>query len=161
SSVDANAEISSQKRVSGGIRRIYAAAKFSAMHPNAVHQAVALVRRSRQQTANDARAVLTNWLCKCSVMRRMAAGGIFVSDEGVLHAVWSMAYRSSERAEIPVVAAELVMGMLPTSWVVVEVDNAGESIVQRLGMRAGRPNRLAQDIRRSPRALEHALAAMG
>ena len=137
----------SESRIRNTMLRTAAAMTFAAKHPILGARATAMMLQSRQPSVDDYRAALVNWLCKCKTMVSLAAGPVHVSDEGVLHAVWSAAYRARMRGQLAEAAAWAIARMRPSHWIVVLINVDGQDAVERALRRQGRPNRLARDAK--------------
>jgi len=145
------------------IKRIALAGQFAARHPTATMRAVFHLARARQRRLSELRTVILNLLSKCELVRRSSNIGdiVHISDEGVLHALWSGAYGATHPDPgrfMDMVNA--LLGVVPVPDVILMVDAPDSMIVDRL-MQDPRRNRLGQDVARDgDRALGAARSAM-
>jgi len=150
---EANLPIMVEHSGISAMRRAALAGGFALREPTLAMRSLSEVMASRQRRLNDLRAVALNWLSKCELMRRAVQGpGIQVSDEGLLHAVWSIAYSARDATVLGGSVVEAIRYLLPAVWLVVMVDAADEESAERLRRRPGRLNRLARDSMRDGRA---------
>ena len=143
-----NAMLASSSRLSRAFRRLGAAMQFAARRPFLAAALLADVHASKQRSLSDQRAVAVNILGKCGLMYRVCESNLItISDEGVLHAAWSMLYSANA-----VVEAEwshlvkVVTEIAPAKWIVVKVVDEASTSRGRLLDRPGRRNRLARDV---------------
>lgn len=90
-----------------------------------------------------------------------AQSAVSVSDEGLLHALWSVSYRAAERAPLVQLGADALTALAAgVRWVVVRVSTEQQIASGWLLAREGAPNRLAIDIKtRGTAAIDDACAA--
>ena len=144
---EANRKIYSGRRLHSAAYRVWLAGVFFALRAEQRAKLITSLRRSGQRTGSDFRAVLVNWLVKCDVMAQLVSkDGTYISDEGVLHAVWSMMYAASQPDVLVEPCSETIARLLPRRWVVVVVETDGAVAIERLLTHAPGRNRLVRDV---------------
>ena len=124
---------------------------FFCQNPWRAGHGIRQVMRTRQRSANDGRAVISNWLYKAALMKRFLSqskGGsdMCILDEGIVHALWSVCLRGSRPLDPEAILSSCPS--VPFSWLLVRVDCERETLRGRLAARAERTgyrNRLLQD----------------
>lgn len=159
---EVNRPLMIEGRVRASLRRVMLALRFVMSRPRLGLRSAAGILGTSQRRLSDTRAVLTNWLCKCRLMDDLGrTRGIYVSDEGVLHAVWSIRYSAARPASRAGDLAATIRALLPDRWIVVFVASGDDVAKHRLLTRPGRPNRLARDMRGAENeAAQNATAAL-
>lgn len=150
------------RRGAGGLVRLLAAMKFSLFEPRTAARVVSMVVGSGQRNWWEARAVAMNLLCKLNMLRAgRRVGGIRVSDEGLLHGIWSVGYGATTKSEVGREFARAAAKHIPHNWLVLKVDADERLLTPRMVGRETRLNRFAKDLFRSPQtALAEANAGM-
>lgn len=143
------------------IHRLRLAVECAVASPASARSAIRLVQASKQRSLSDAASVVTNWLCKLRLMRRRGAADIGVTDEGTLHAIWSLAYSATARDAIAALAAHHLVTLAPSAWIVVRVATEEQVASRWLLSREGPRNRLAADITTAGSAAIRDAAAAG
>ena len=124
---------------------------FFCQEPWRAAHGIRQVLRTRQRSVNDGRAVISNWLYKAALMKRVLSRSnegtsICILDEGIVHALWSVCLRGSRPLD-----PEAILSSFPAepfNWMLVKVDCEPDTLRRRLTMRAERTgycNRLLQD----------------
>lgn len=134
-------------RLLGALQRILLAVSAIGKRPALASRSIAHIAGSMQREWSDLRAVTTNLLFKWALVDGAASqDGVRISDEALLHAVWSIAYRARRRDALPEGLSGTVGALVPEKWMIVVVDAGTDAARARLVAREGRPNRLARDI---------------
>lgn len=98
---------------------------------------------SGQPTARDLLSVAVNWFYVTEVVRRCAAGaGVHLLDQGVLQALWSIAYRARHRDRLLRDGSHVLGAAIPERLTVVVVEGHRATIARRLDVRAGCASRM-------------------
>src|SRR5262245_43435999 len=109
-------------------------------HPARSARVWSSVRSSGQASARDTCRMTFNWLLVTRLMSHPPAGDLHLYDQGVLQAIWSIAYGGAPGAASR--AASRLDADTPLPDAVVVVQASGETVRRRLASRVDRDSRL-------------------
>ncbi len=127
--------------------KLWYAARALVRHPGHTAFWIRLIVRSRQRRLADAWTILVNWLYLLDrVGRHHTAPGVYVMDQGLFQALWSLAYGAGASVIPTAAVLKELQAALPSRCVVVLVDVGSSAALARLRQRRLGWSRLQHDL---------------